>query len=120
MTSYTIFNAVLGLILVPAGHFLPSRQRRGLATALASRIGLLVVLISYPWDFFAIRNDAWRYPLDPGPTLYGVPINDLVFIWLCTYLTVRVLLWSDGRNRRAERHSKGKHTSEQNARKDGC
>ena len=90
MTPYTAFNLLFAAIVLPASYWLAGGRWRDLRVS--SRIAFLMVAIAYPWDFFAVQLKVWVYPLDPGPTLYGVPINDSAFIWLCTHLTASVLL----------------------------
>ena len=93
MTRYTAYNLILGVIVLVFSAWLlgpgPAR-RRGVGAA--ARVALLLTLMGYPWDFFAIRLGVWSYPQDPGPRLFDVPVNDLVFMWLCTYLTCSVLI----------------------------
>jgi lycopene cyclase domain-containing protein len=112
MKAYTIFNFVLSLIILPLGYWLAGKQSRRHILAVASRISLKMTLIAYPWDFFAIRYRIWRYPVDPGLQLYEVPLNDLLFIWICTYLACTLLSatarWESAR----QRHSEGEGTCE--------
>ena len=115
MNLYLLYNVCLAIIVLPASYWLVERQGRRADLLLAARIALLVTLISYPWDFFAVKLGVWRYPVDPGPTLHGVPLNDLLFIWLCTYFTCSLLRGLDRRQASRERHSKGKNASEQGA-----
>lgn len=89
MSDYTLFNVGLGVCVAISSSYL---LRQGRFHLLAARIGLLLVLIAYPWDFFAIKLSVWTYSA-PGPRLFSVPLNDLIFIFLCTYLTVTVLLY---------------------------
>ena len=75
----------LGLILVVAGSLrllIRSRQQFGVVL----RTAIVVTLISYPWDFFAIQWRAWTYG-EKVPQLLGVPIYDLIFIFVCTAFT---------------------------------
>jgi len=75
----------LGLILAVAGSLrflIQSRQQFGVVL----RTAIVVTLISYPWDFFAIQWRAWKYGEDV-PQLLGVPIYDLIFIFVCTVFT---------------------------------
>jgi lycopene cyclase domain-containing protein len=107
MNSYAAYNIGLAAIILSASYWLvAARKTWRTDLLLAARIALLITLISYPWDFFAIQLAVWRYPNDPGPTIHGVPINDLVFIWLCTYFASIVLQRFDGRKASRERHSK--------------
>lgn len=112
MKAYTVFNFILTAIILPFGYLLAGKQSRRHTLTVASRISLKMVLIAYPWDFFAIRYRVWRYPTDPGLKIYDVPVNDLLFIWICTYLACTLLSafgrWESAR----QRHSKSESTSE--------
>lgn len=102
MSTYTIYNMVLAAVILPLGIGLLLRNGTITLLLASARVALLVTLIAFPWDFFAIQFSAWRYPNDPGPRIYGVPVNDLVFIWLCTFLACSVLVafrrWESGRH----------------------
>lgn len=115
MTRYTFYNVVLAVIVVSASLWILSRAGCLRRMYLAVRVAVLVTLISYPWDFFAIRVGVWRYPVDPGATIHGVPVNDLAFIWLCTFLASSVLIAASRRHAGGERHPKGKDTRENDA-----
>lgn len=98
MSRYVVFNVTLAVvtsiicaILGRAGRF-----RRWAGTS--ARAATLVTALGFPWDFFAGYLHAWNYPRDPGMRLYGVPINDLIFMWICTYLACNILLFADERN----------------------
>jgi lycopene cyclase domain-containing protein len=110
MKAYTVFNLVLAAIILPMSYWLARKKSRWHTLSVASRISSLMTLIAYPWDFFAIRQRVWKYPIDPGLQIYEVPVNDLIFIWLCTYLACSLLSaigrWSSSR----QRHSKCEHT----------
>lgn len=108
MSPYTAFNAALSIVVFSTSYFLLAPQRRCHAL-LAGRIGVLITLLSYPWDFFAVQLGVWRYPVDPGLTVYGVPVNDLTFIFLCTFFTSSVLLRIHRREASRERHAKSEH-----------
>lgn len=112
MTVYTRYNAALAVIvlLLSLGVFhRPSRWRE---VILAARIGVLVMIFGYPWDFFAIRLGVWRYPKDPGLTVHGVPGNDLLFMWLCTYFASSFLIWTKSWHRGSQGHAQSKHARE--------
>jgi len=94
MSPYTCYNATLALVFVPAVYWITSREQRFRTLLAISRVATLMALTAYPWDYFAISYKVWRYPNHPGPALYGVPVNDLIFIWLCTFLASGVLLAS--------------------------
>jgi lycopene cyclase domain-containing protein len=93
MRLYYLYNLVFAGFTLAISYCLvgppPSRRRQ---TLLAARIALLLTVIYYPWDFFAIRLGVWTYPKDPGLRIYQVPLNDLIFIWLCSFLTCCVLI----------------------------
>jgi uncharacterized membrane protein YoaT (DUF817 family) len=113
VSIYTIYNVTLLAVLIPASWFLLPRRSRWRNASLAARIGVLIALFGFPWDFFAIRLGAWRYPNPPGAMIRSVPLNDLVLMWLCTYFATTVLIraetWGDGGR---ERHPKGEHPRE--------
>jgi lycopene cyclase domain-containing protein len=92
MTGYTIFNLLLAALILPAMVWLAAREGRWGDLRISTRISFMMVALAYPWDFFAIHLNVWAYPTDPGPKLYDVPVNDLVFIWICTQLASGVLL----------------------------
>jgi lycopene cyclase domain-containing protein len=92
MIGYTTYNLVLALLILPAMVWLAGRQRQWRDLRISTRISFMMAALAYPWDFFAIHLNIWAYPKDPGPKLYDVPVNDLVFIWMCTQLASGVLL----------------------------
>ncbi|KAK4181350.1 Phytoene synthase/Lycopene cyclase [Triangularia setosa] len=56
------------------------------------QIGSLIVvsfLATLPWDSYLIRSNIWTYPPDAiiGPRLYGIPIEELFFFVIQTYIT---------------------------------
>ncbi|KAK4189789.1 Phytoene synthase/Lycopene cyclase [Podospora australis] len=56
------------------------------------QITSLVVLsfvATLPWDSYLIRNKIWSYPPDTiiGPRLYGIPMEELFFFVIQTYIT---------------------------------
>lgn len=116
MTPYTLYNVALAALIVPLGLWLLRRSRRTLSFTLAVRVSTLLTLISYPWDFFAIRMGVWRYPNDPGTTLYEVPLNDLIFIWLCTFLSSTVLITLGAGQPNRERHAESEDARQEDAR----
>jgi lycopene cyclase domain-containing protein len=88
MIDYTIFNlciSVLASATMCITHGQPPTVWKNV------RIAVLVTILSYPWDFFAIMNKAWVYPKDPGIRLFSVPLNDLWFIFVCTLITTSLL-----------------------------
>ena len=79
------------------------------------RVAVLITLIGYPWDFFAIRLGVWDYPNDPGSRLYGVPLNDLWFMLWSTHFASCLLIASRRRYSRNDGHPKREDTSQDNA-----
>ena len=92
MTGYTVYNLVLAVLILPPIVFLNARQSRWDDLRISTRISFLMAVIAYPWDFFAIHHEVWDYPNDPGLRIFDVPLNDLIFIFLCTQLASTVLL----------------------------
>ena len=117
MTTYSIYNCVVGVILIAGSLWLNSEDRWRRA-ALAARVGLVVAAFGYPWDFFAIHLKSWRYPIDPGTLIHGVPVNDLVLMWICTYFTSALMIWAEARYGRREGHAEGKYKGQHNAGQD--
>ncbi|KAK4673814.1 hypothetical protein QC763_115240 [Podospora pseudopauciseta] len=80
--KYTIpLAALLTLIAYPIFHRIHFLQ-----------IGSLIVvsfLATLPWDSYLIRSNIWTYPPDAiiGPRLYGIPIEELFFFVIQTYIT---------------------------------
>ena len=105
MNLYFAYNATLAAIVLPSAYFVLERQTRCADLLLSARIALQVTLIGYPWDFFAVRLGVWTYPRDPGIGVYGVPVNDLLFIWLGTYFSSSLLLGLGRRQARRECHT---------------
>src|SRR5260370_29032964 len=91
MTTYYLYNLVFAGFVLPVSYWLVGSKLRRRHLLLSARIALLLTVIYYPWDFFAIRLGVWTYPTNPGVKIYQVPLNDLVFIWLCSFLTCCVL-----------------------------
>lgn len=94
MTDYAVYNLGLAAVLVPISLIMLKRGRFWFELGRAVRVGLTITLIGFPWDFFAIRQGVWNYPKSPGLIVHGVPVNDLVFMWLCSYFAASVLIWS--------------------------
>ena len=91
MRPYDVYNLVFAAFVLPISYWLVGSKSRARNLVLSARVALLLTVIYYPWDFFAIRLGVWTYPTDPGVRIYQVPLNDLVFIWLCSFLTCCVL-----------------------------
>lgn len=113
MTAYGYYNlALAGVVALLVFGIFQRGQPRSQSWRCA-RIGLLLVACGYPWDFFAIRLGVWRYPHDPGWLIYGVPLNDLVFMWLCTFLATSYLTWDNLRYGRRKCEPESEHDSHQ-------
>lgn len=95
MNLYYAYNVVLAIIILPVCFWL--NEGRWMHIRVTTRIAVLMAVFVYPWDFFAIHLHAWDYPHDPGLRLYGVPLNDLAFTWLCTQLGASLLFRIDRR-----------------------
>lgn len=89
---YFIYNLVFAVFTIPFGYWLVGPELQGRRLLLPIRVASLLTLLYYPWDFFAIRLGVWTYPLSPGLRIYEVPLNDLIFIWLCSFLTCCALV----------------------------
>ena len=87
MTTYSWFNVVFASICIIASVFFLWRRREWQR---AIRTAAFVTTLAYPWDYFAGSLGAWTYE-NPGARLFGVPVNDLVFIFFATILTTAVL-----------------------------
>jgi lycopene cyclase domain-containing protein len=110
MSRFTIFNAIFTLIVaVILAVFL--RSRREFRVTL--QVALYVTALSYPWDFFAITIGAWDYT-SPGPRIFSVPINDLVFIFSASAFSAgifaRSVLRRDAKTESEHRRHKGPHS----------
>ncbi|WYZ39225.1 hypothetical protein EsH8_III_001139 [Colletotrichum jinshuiense] len=59
---------------------------------------LFIVTIAFtatiPWDSYLIRTGIWTYPPDAvlGPTLYDIPIEELFFFVIQTYITAQLYI----------------------------
>lgn len=49
----------------------------------------IAVIATIPWDSYLIRNSIWQYPPHAvfGPTLWSIPLEELFFFFIQTYLT---------------------------------
>ncbi len=112
MTPYTAYNLVLATLVLPISYVLTrlGDQRRDLLVS--ARVALLVTLLGYPWDFFAIHARVWTYPNYPGIRIYNVPLNDLVFMWLCSHFTCALLITVRRRYSGGDRQAKSKDAGE--------
>ena len=115
MNAYSAFNLALAAFVLPLSYRLLGSHDRGRLVLRCVRIGLLMTLIGFPWDFFAIRMGAWRYP-QPGYTIHAVPVNDLFFMWICTQLTCSALVAARRRQSGSKGYAKRENASQQDAR----
>jgi hypothetical protein len=115
MTTYTIYNISVALLVAPVPFAVP-RMHRWRSIAVAARLAIVITLLAFPWDFFALQMGAWAHPTDPGPRIHGVPLNDLLFIWLASYFTGIMLMASDQREHARQGHPEREDTGEQDAR----
>ena len=107
--TYTLFNIVLLLMVAPACiYFLEDRKE----ILIAARTTTFIVLIAVPWDAWAIRASVWAYK-DPGLWFAGIPLNDIVFIALCTLLTSSFLIYL--RKRASGNETQTKHGSSESS-----
>lgn len=89
MSAYTAYNIGLAAILLPAAGVMLRSRAHFVACV---RAALTIVVMAFPWGVFARVVRVWEY-IDPGPTLYGVPLNDLWFMGTCTFFTSALLTW---------------------------
>jgi hypothetical protein len=111
MTTYTIYNFIFAAIALPISLFLVKGRMSDFF--LSARVGVLLMLLGYPWDFFAIQLNIWRYVVDPGARLFAVPLNDLAFMWLCSHLASSVLVAVSRSETLSGGHSKSKYASDE-------
>jgi uncharacterized membrane protein YoaT (DUF817 family) len=100
------------MILIPVSIYLLKQVDSLRQLRVAHRIGAKLAFFAFSWDFFAIQLGAWRYPRDPGPALYGVPLNDLVLIWICSQFSVTIFIVIIKRQRLREGHPEREYASE--------
>lgn len=112
MTTYTIFNIVILALLLPLSWIVLPKSARMSGTRMAAKNATLLVIVAYPWDFFAGHLGVWRYPENPGFTLYGVPLNDLILVWVCTHFSCCVLYVVIKRQDGRKSHPKRENTDE--------
>ena|ERR1041384_2807746 len=97
MAAYSLYNVCFAVVVLSASYWLADWHDRKQHLLIAARVALLITVLLYPWDFFAVRLGVWDYPKDPGLRIYGVPLNDSFFIWLCSFLAAVVLFRIDRR-----------------------
>lgn len=97
MTKYAVLNCFLFGVAGVAVLLCVRSRRQAVAVF---RTATTITLLAFPWDHFAIRFGAWAHP-DPGPQLFGVPLNDLAMCFACTLFSASMLNHSfDGDARR--------------------
>jgi lycopene cyclase domain-containing protein len=109
MTKYSIFTVAVVVVSTSVSLYILKRCNLLQSFRTAGLIAFKITVIAYPWDFFAIQLGAWTFPQDPGFRLYGVPINDSLFIWACSLLTVAVLISILEGQRSRDGHTKREH-----------
>ncbi|KAI1320413.1 hypothetical protein F5Y16DRAFT_83675 [Xylariaceae sp. FL0255] len=85
--QYTIpLAAALTLLLAPL------LTRQDLCKTLA--LILIAFFATLPWDAYLIRQRIWTYPTDAiiGPRLLGVPVEELFFFVIQTYITAMLYI----------------------------
>ncbi|KAF6818318.1 squalene/phytoene synthase [Colletotrichum sojae] len=57
-------------------------------------IVIIAFVATIPWDSFLIRTGIWTYPPNAvlGPTLYDIPIEELFFFIIQTYITAQLYI----------------------------
>lgn len=116
MNVYVAYNCGLALLVVPFVIWFSGRRLERVLQA--ARIALLITVLAYPWDFFAIHLNVWTYPRDPGPRLHTVPLNDLVFMWLCSLLACSLIITLTDGNDGSQRNSECENAREEGTRQD--
>ena len=106
MTRYTLYNLVLAVFVLIVSSCVAAFGDRKRNLLISARAALLITLLLYPWDFFAVRMGVWIYPNYDGLRIYGVPFNDSVFIWLCSFLACVILITLDRRHAESKSHPK--------------
>ncbi len=114
MTMYSWYILAFAGFTLAVSYWVtgPTKRRRKLL--LAARVALLLTVLGFPWDFFAIRLGAWTHPNFNGLKLYGVPVNDSLFTWLFSYLACVILLRFDRRKTHGNSEAKCKRANDQN------
>jgi len=98
MSLYTKFNIAFGVLTLITA--LCSSQRK---TKLLLKVSLLMSFLSFPWNYFAVSEKVWIHPVDPGLRIYGVPLNDIILVFSCTFLASNLLLVDKGSDSKAKR-----------------
>jgi lycopene cyclase domain-containing protein len=117
MTRYTLYNLVLAVLILAVSYLVAGYDDRKRNLLISARISLILTVLLYPWDFFAVRLGVWTYPNYDGLRIYGVPFNDSIFIWLCSFLACVILITVDRRHSQGKGHPKCKEAASESARK---
>ncbi len=88
MNRYIVFNVGMLLITILMSIFFVKSKKQFI---ICLKVSIIITVIGLPWDFFAIAHGVWTYPEHPGVRLLGVPINDLVFIFLCSFISCSII-----------------------------
>lgn len=103
--KYYAFNAILGGLLILFGAKLVVCRSHFFVVL---RTSICVTIICLPWDFFGIKYATWSYE-DPGLLVFDVPLNDLIFIFYCSFFTTAFLTQDQVKHIRvADKHTKNK------------
>lgn len=95
MTSYSAFNLLFASLALPVSALF-IRSRRQLRACVFTTV--ISILIAYPWNAYAIAAGVWA-SIDSGPRLYAVPLNEIWFVAICTFVSSSVLSWERGDSR---------------------
>lgn len=88
MSNFVILNVIVSLFaIIFSVAFIKSKKE--LAAVLKSSI--IITLVAYPWDYFAITLGVWVFPEDPGPLLYKVPFNDIWLFFTASIMSTSLL-----------------------------
>ena len=89
MNNYLIYNFCLLLLLIILLAIFGCSKSEFIKF---NKVSTILVLIGFPWDYFAIHLGVWEYPQNPGIRFYHVPINDLIFIYVSSMIAS--LFWA--------------------------
>lgn len=87
MNAYHIINSVIATAAILLLRWLGRRGSRSRTVVYAA----IVTTYSIPWDYVAITYGSWYYP-DGYKRLLAVPINDVVFVFFASLLTVTLIM----------------------------
>jgi hypothetical protein len=93
LSTYSVLNiSLLATAAVITWRCLRSPRDR----AVVLKVSVAVSFLGFPWDFFGIHQKAWTHP-NPGPVLFGVPLNEVLLSFLMAYITAGILLHNSTR-----------------------